>query len=190
MRTFIAIELPKQIKDVLADLQAHLKQSNADVKWVKPENIHLTLKFLGEIDEDKLVKITEIIERIASQKKQFQIKLSRLGAFPKKGFPRVLWVSVDKGDEETKAIVKELEENIERLGIPKEERPFSSHITIGRIRSPLNKDKLLKALNESEDYFAAESIEFDVTGITLFKSALGPGGPVYEALKEVNMIIA
>ena len=168
-------------------MQTLLKKSGADVKWVAAQNIHLTLKFLGEIDEEKSVKIAGIIEEIAQGSKKFQISLSSLGAFPKKEFPRVIWVAIDKGDKEIKIFAKALEEKIEKIGIPKEDRPFSSHITIGRVRSPLNKDKLVRALRETENYFGGENIEFGVTKITLFKSTLGSSGPVYEALKEINL---
>jgi 2'-5' RNA ligase len=185
MRTFIAIELPQEIKDKLAELQALLKQAGADVKWVNPKNIHITLKFLGEIDEDISAKIAGIIEDTAKKIQQFPISLSSLGAFPKIESARVIWIGIDKGDKETGRLAKELEERIEKLGIPKEERPFSSHITIGRVRGMLNKDKLAKALKELEAYFSGKNIEFKVTKITLFKSTLGSSGPAYEALKEV-----
>lgn len=187
MRTFIAIELPAQIQDKLSELQTLLKKSGADVKWVEPKNIHITLKFLGEIDEDKSVKITGIIEDIAERSKQFHISLSSLGAFPKIEFARVIWVGIDKGDKETKALAKELEEKFEKLEIHKEERLFSSHITIGRVRSPLNKDKLAKTLEEMENYFSGKNIEFNVTRISLLKSTLGSSGPIYEPLKEANI---
>ena len=187
MRTFIAIELPQEIKDRLAKLQTLLKKSGADVKWVAAQNIHLTLKFLGEIDEGESIKIAGIIEEIARGSKQFQISLSSLGAFPKIEFPRVIWIAIDKGNKETKKLAKELEEKIEKLGIPKEERSFSSHITIGRVRSLLNKDRLAKVLEESENYFGGENIEFGARKITLFKSTLSSSGPVYEVLKEVNL---
>ena len=187
MRTFIAIELPQDIKDRLSNLQVLLKKSEADVKWVEPQNIHLTLKFLGEIDEVKSVKITGIIEEIAQKEKQFRINLSSCGAFPKIEFPRVIWIAVNKGDREVKVLAEKLEEGIEKLGIPREERAFSSHITIGRVKSPVNKDKLLRALKETENYFEGENTEFDVTKITLFKSTLGSSGPAYEPLKVINL---
>jgi len=190
MRTFIAIELPQEVKDKLAELQALLKKAGADVKWIEPENIHLTLKFLGEIDENKSVKVTEAIEDIAKKSKQLRMSLASLGAFPRIEFPRIIWVGIDKGDKEITELAKVLEERIEKLGIPREERRFSSHITIGRVRNPLNKDKLAKVLKELDNYFSGKNIEFDVTKITLFKSTLGPGGPVYAALKEVTLTTA
>lgn len=187
MRAFIAIELPEQIKSRLSELQALLKKSGADVKWVEPQNIHLTLKFLGEIDEVKSVKIAGMIEEIAQDAKQFRINLSSCGAFPRIEFPRVIWIAVNKGDKEVKILAEKLEERIEKFGIAREERIFSSHITIGRVKSPVNKDKLVRALKETENYFEGENTEFDVTKITLFKSTLGPNGPAYEPLKVINL---
>jgi len=186
MRTFIAIELPEQVKAKLSELQTLLKKSGADVKWIDPHNIHLTLKFLGEIDEAKSAKISGIIEEVAKDSKQFRVNLSSCGAFPKIEFPRVIWIAVDKGDKEIKILAEKLEERTERLGIPREERSFSSHITIGRVKSPANKDKLVRALKETENYFDGGNTEFDVTKITLFKSLLGSGGPTYEPLKVIN----
>lgn len=187
MRTFIAIELPKEIKDALARLQAKLKTTGADVKWVEPQNIHLTLKFLGERDDKKVEKITRALEEVAHQKSPFTIRISSLGAFPNINSPRVIWVGIDKGDNESKEIAGGLEEKIARLGIPKEERPFSSHITVGRTRSSLNREKLVQELEKSADYFGEKKLEFIAGKITLFKSTLTPKGPVYEALKEASL---
>ncbi len=186
MRTFIAIELPQEIKDFLSHLQQELKSCGADVKWVQPENIHLTLKFLGDVGDEELNKIIEIIEEVAKEKSKFQIRVSSLGAFPKIDSPRVIWIGVDEGDKETKEIAELLEEKIAKLGIPKEDRPFSSHITIGRTKSNLNLHKLAQELkNKSE--LGGGKIGFEAVKITLFKSTLTPKGPVYEALKETTL---
>ena len=187
MRTFIAIELPKEIQDTLADLQEQLKTSGADVKWVQPQNIHLTLKFLGERDDKKVEKIKQTIDEVAKEKKSFFLSLSTLGAFPKVDYPRVIWVGVDKGDNEAKAIALDLEKRIAKIGIPKEERPFSSHITLGRVRSSLNLKQLAQGLKNQENVFTAKNLEFEVSQITLFKSTLTPKGPIYEALKEASL---
>lgn len=190
MRTFIAIELPTSIKDSLSGLQEKLKISGADVKWVQPHNIHLTLKFLGEINDKKLDKIISILEEIAKDKDPFRIRISSLGAFPKMNFPRVIWVGVDKGDNQTKEMAKALEEKITKLGIPKEDRSFSTHITIGRTRSTLNRERLVEALSSLANKLDEENLEFAVTKITLFKSTITPKGPIYEILKETNLKIA
>ena len=187
MRTFIAIELPREIKAHLIRLQEKLRATEADVKWVEPDNIHLTLKFLGEIDDLKLEKITAIIEAVAAEKPQFEIRIVSVGAFPKLHFPRVIWVGIDAGDKETKDIAKMLEERILKLGIPKEERVFSSHITIGRTRSTKNRDVLIQELKKLGENPLGGDLSFFVTKITLFKSTLTPQGPIYEPLKEANL---
>ena len=186
MRTFIAIELPKEIRDYLGNLEDALKATQGDVKWVEPKNIHLTLKFLGEIDEPKKEKINSILDAVAKEKSSYKIRISSLGAFPKLNFPRVIWVGADQGDTETKEIAKILEEKIQKLGIPKEGRAFSSHITIGRTRSTKNREKLVQELKNAAD-FSGSNLEFTVTKITLFKSTLTPTGPIYEVLKEANL---
>ncbi len=112
MRSFIAIELPQNIKDYLSRLQTQLKNSQADVKWVEPQNIHLTLKFLGEIDDNQLSEINNILENIAKERKHFQANVSSAGAFPKINFPRVIWVGLKEGDQETQDIARYLEEKI------------------------------------------------------------------------------
>ncbi len=186
MRTFIAIELPAEIKDCLSRLQQDLKAAQADVKWVQPQNIHLTLKFLGEIDEKKLDKISGIIEDTCEKKDKFHVCISSLGAFPKTESPRVIWVGIDTGDKEIKQMAKELEQNLAKIGIPKEDRPFSSHITIGRMRTPLNRERLVQGLKNKAG-LGGQNLEFYVSKITLFKSTLTPKGPIYEALKEASL---
>lgn len=187
MRTFIAIELPKGTKDALVNLQERLKSSQADVKWVKPQNIHLTLKFLGEIDERDLIKINEIIDKVAVSKPAFKAQISLIGAFPEIDSPRIVWAGLGPGDKETKEIAFELENRLAEAGIPKEDRPFSSHITIGRTRSGLNREKLVMNLKSMENKIGGDIMQFSVTKVTLFKSTLTPAGPVYEALKEANL---
>jgi len=187
MRAFIAIELPQDLKQSLAQLQDKLKAAAADLKWVKPENIHLTLKFLGEIEAQKQEEIANIIEAIAGKTSPFSLRICSLGAFPKRDFPRVIWVGLDKGAQEAEKIAQGLEEKLELLGIPGEERPFSAHITLGRVKSNLNREKLVGLLTALQDNFQAGKAEFRVTKITFFKSTLTPKGPLYEALKTINL---
>lgn len=187
MRAFIAIELPQIIRTALSKLQERLKQSGADVKWVEPRNIHLTLKFLGEIDEGQLGRIAQAMENTTAGKNAFSMRISSLGAFPKISFPRVIWVGITSGDGETKEIAGILEEKIQQLGIPKEKRQFSTHITIGRIRSAKNRETLVSLLNELTGSLVNLTLEFPVAGITLFKSTLSSGGPTYEALKNASL---
>ncbi|MCX5697614.1 MAG: RNA 2',3'-cyclic phosphodiesterase [Candidatus Omnitrophica bacterium] len=187
MRTFIAIELPPDIKESLGKLQAGLKQTGADVKWVNPDNIHLTLKFLGEVDDKKIIEIENILGEVAKSSKSFYINPCSIGVFPKIEFPKVIWIGIDKGDSETKVIAGKLEQSLAQIGIPKEDRPFSSHITIGRTKSFLKRDKLIQELKNLEGKIAGKFREFPVTKLTLFKSTLTPKGPIYEILSHTEL---
>lgn len=187
MRTFIAITLPLKIRDYLAQIQEQFKKTQADVKWVQPQNIHLTLKFLGEIDEKKAEKISQILQEVAKNNPVYSIRLTTLGAFPKMKSPRVIWAGMDKGEAETQKIAALLEEKIAKVGIPKEGRAFSCHITLGRTRSNLNLDKLVSELENWAGKNTGQSQEFPVEKLTLFKSTLTPQGPIYEILKETHL---
>jgi len=187
MRVFIAIELPQDIKERLSRLQDKLKGSGADVRWVNPGNIHLTLRFLGEINEESLGKVDGMIREVAKGKPKIKVNLSGLGLFPDTNHPKVIWAGVKEGDSEIKIIAKEIEEKLLGLGIPKEERPFSSHITIGRVKSSVNKERLLEGLDRLEGEFREKGFDFAADKITIFKSSLLCGGPVYEALKEITL---
>jgi len=181
MRTFIAIELPKDIKNILGNIQNELKQSQADVKWVKPDNIHLTLKFLGEIQEDLVKKIQLVLEEIAQKNSSFSIYLASLGVFPKLQYPRVVWIGLNN-DQQILKIAKELEESLITIGIPAETRPFSSHITLGRSRSSSHRKELVEKIESLNKNLSLSLQEFRVSGITLFKSTLTPAGPIYEVI--------
>lgn len=187
MRLFIAIELPTEIKDCLFGIQEQLKASGADIKWVEPQNIHLTLKFLGDTNEKKIAPIMRILEETAQEKTDFMIRISSLGAFPSLSSIRIIWAGIDRGDAIVCQIAKDLEGRIASIGIPKEKRPFSSHITIGRTKSGLNSDKLARDIEILGKTLAGKNLEASVKKITLFKSTLTPGGPVYEALKAASL---
>jgi len=178
MRTFIALDLSQEIRSELARLEEILKSAGADVKWVNPENIHLTLKFLGEIEENAVGEIKKALDGVASVRKAFGISLFKAGAFPSLDNPRVIWVGIDKGCAETEEIAKGAEEALEKLGFAKEERPFSAHLTIGRVRSGKNKH----ALKEKLASIAVRPATCAIKHVTLFQSTLTPKGPIYTAL--------
>jgi 2'-5' RNA ligase len=189
LRAFIAIELSQNLKDILSQLQERLKRSQADVKWVKPDNIHLTLKFLGNIDENQLGRIKEIMKMVAKDIYAFTLELSGIGAFPKKEYPRVIWVGLKHTvQEQAKEIACQLEKELSKIGIPKEKRPFSSHITLGRVRSSQGRKRLFDELIRLEKNFLQEiSPSFIVCHISLFKSTLTANGPIYELLHTANL---
>jgi 2'-5' RNA ligase len=187
MRAFIAIELPQDIKDRISRLQDRLKKSGSDVKWVSPSNIHLTLKFLGEIDDKTRDGVCACLVEIAANTTLFTIKLGGLAAFPRMQSPRIIWIELSQGHDQTKSIVDQLENNLEKYGIDRETKPFSSHITIGRVRSAKNKEDLIRCISESESSMTGNIGEFQAGKITLFKSTLLPHGPIYEIIQETNL---
>lgn len=183
MRTFIAVELDKPAKECLARLQAELKESGADVKWVYPENIHLTLKFFGEVTEEKIPEIIQILKEIAHSVNYFRVEIKSVGAFPNTKSPRVIWAGIEQGKENLLQLAELTEDGAVKLGFLKEERKFSAHITIGRVRSPKNKAALLQAMEQIH----FEPLSQGVKSVVLFKSTLTPKGPIYEKLAEENL---
>ncbi|HNQ51410.1 MAG TPA: RNA 2',3'-cyclic phosphodiesterase [Candidatus Omnitrophota bacterium] len=191
MRTFIAITLPPDVKDAVGRLQNKLKTSGADVKWVSPANIHLTLKFLGDIDEITKNSVSEALRLIAANSSDFTIRLGSIGAFPSIRSPRIIWIGLAEGHAQARSIVDQIETGLEDIGIPKEARPFSSHITIARVRSKKNIDLLIDGI-AGLDKTLTVSGEFKAGGfkagkLTFFKSTLTPQGPVYEILQETDL---
>ena len=186
MRIFIAIELSDEIKDTLAQFISHLKYAGADVKWVEKNNIHLTLKFLGEITEEKLQKVESALEIVCGQTAPFEISLKDIGAFPRIEAPRVIWVGLGKGAREAANLAKKIDEALSKLGFQEEARPFAAHLTIGRVRSPKNKSAL-------KDKLTTYNLEFttkpqSVLSVNLYQSTLTPKGPIYTKLHEARLI--
>lgn len=184
IRTFIAIELNEETHSELSSLQSLLKKSEADVKWVAPDIIHLTLKFLGYIDDAKIKEVQKILSDVAKNSRPFTLTLKEIGAFPKLDYPRVIWVGVDEGKDETSQLAKELEERLKEIGIAKEDREFHPHLTLGRVKSPKNKDKLKHIIEMTK--FEPKS-KIAVRHLTLFKSQLCAQGPVYTPLFIAKM---
>ena len=175
MRTFLAVEIPRQIRKKINNFIEEEKSKGLPIKWVKFENLHITLKFLGEIDENKKEEITPAIKELCKKYVRFNMNLQGLGCFPDPGNPRVLWIGVAQGNGMLCDIARELEEKISHLGFKKEKR-FHAHLTIGRIKKFCKVDDIL-AKNIKTDAFSVDSI-------TLFKSALKPEGPVYQELEK------
>lgn len=196
MRTFIAIELSDEIRSSLAQIQSHLKYSGADVKWVEKDNIHLTLKFLGEIDEKKLAQVKKILDEIGKSIKPFEITIKDIGAFPKIDYPRVIWVGLDKGAIESKILAERIDEELSKIGFTKETRPFAAHLTVGRVRSSKNKEALKEKIENSllptpPGLLLANAGAGNsqlISSIALFQSTLTPKGSIYTKLHEANLI--
>lgn len=184
IRSFLAIELSRDVKEKIKRLQEDLKSLNADVRWVNPENIHLTLKFFGNVEESSIELIIRAVVEPAHLISPFNVKIQKLGAFPNLKNPRVIWIGLLDGKGILIPFQKELEKGFERIGFKSEDRPFQPHLTLGRMRSNRGKDSLVKSLKIHSD---EEFGELRVEKIMLFKSDLRPEGPIYTPLGEVKL---
>jgi len=180
LRSFIAIELPESVRTALSVLQQDLKTCGADVRWVKPEGIHLTLKFLGEVKDKDVDRIVEILEGTCKEYSTFHLEINRIGTFPGKRSPRVLWVGIS-GDETLAALKRKIDDRMSSLGFEKEERPFSPHLTLGRFKSSAGKEAMMQRVDSLKDSSVGK---IEVTSISLMRSDLGPAGATYTKIGE------
>ncbi len=182
MRTFIAVEIPDDVKRKIGRYVNSLGDSIKNVKWVAPENLHLTLKFIGEVKEKDIDSLIECIRPIISDFSSFNLALENTGFFPSPKNPRVIWIGSDGGADILLDIFQELEHCLEPLGIDRDERMFSPHLTIGRVKRNRGNNHKPAAItgNVPEFDYAA----FRVHSIALIKSTLTPQGPIYEKIYE------
>lgn len=184
IRSFIALELSDEARDELARVIGVLKGAGADVKWMAPGSIHLTLKFLGDISAEKVPDIAGRLKEISSAARAFDLVLSGIGVFPGWGYAKVLWVGVGEGAKEAVQLARSVEEAMALEGFEKEKRSFSPHLTLGRIRKAKNKDKL-KALADSIKVVPAASL---ISRIVLFRSVLSREGSIYTPLEIADLV--
>jgi 2'-5' RNA ligase len=188
VRSFIAINLPEVLQDNISSLadrfRKRLKHGRTRVTWVKSGSIHLTLKFLGSIETELVPSILERLEEAASGIRPFSIVLGDLGVFPNLNQPRVIWVGVQKGEEEVCILQKRVEDGLSKLGFKVEKRVFSPHLTLGRIKALGSRGEVLRALNDLKD---PEIGGTEVTQVALMKSTLTPQGAIYTELGSVRL---
>ena len=184
IRSFLAIELPKPILRKIEEVQGDLRLTHADVRWVNPEKIHLTLKFFGSIEESRIDSIFKSIEEPVRNTLPFSIRVQGMGAFPHLKNPRVIWVGLVNGSQIFTSLQKEIETELEKIGFQPEDRPFHPHLTLGRMKSSRGKDELVERMEKhKEEGFG----DLQVERVILFKSDLKPSGPIYTALRELRL---
>ena len=181
-RTFIALEIKENIKELLAEVQQKIGSEIGGIKWVKPKNMHLTLKFLGPTREDKIEDISDILINTADNLNSFNMSVSGLGAFPSSNNPKVIWAGL-KADDVLYDFQKAIDISLESLGFARGKRLFSPHLTIGRVRDSRAKKKLRDVFEQ----IRTEPCSFEAGNITFYKSDLMPEGPVYTGLKSIQL---
>ncbi len=184
IRSFIAIELPSEVRLVLDQVQRELKGSVTGVRWVQPEGIHLTLKFLGSIPPEQVPAIAGAVREVVHGESPLALNVSGLGAFPNARRPRVIWVGIVGEVERLGRLQARLESALEPLGFSREERPFRPHLTVGRVKDPRRPPDLTRALAETT---VPASNPFDVREILVYKSDLRPTGAIYTKLQHLPL---
>jgi 2'-5' RNA ligase len=184
-RIFIAIEISAEARNEANSYLENLKKDFGDLRvgWERAEKLHLTLKFIGDVEESQLSKVIESVEKTAVKFEKFNISLEGTGVFPKPKNARILWIGFkDKGNYLLK-IFEILEAELNKIGFAKESKRFHPHLTIARLKEPEKARKLVeKHLNES-----FEEIEFEVSEITIYESQLLPTGSKYQKIKSIPL---
>lgn len=184
MRTFISVELPDEVRKNIAELIIELKTVDAAVKWVEAQNLHITLKFLGWVEDRKIDNMMELTSKAVAGMGSFKAKFEGMGTFPPGKSPRVVWVGVSEGGDKLIKLASSLEETLSNAGYRSEKREFNSHVTIGRIKESNGVDKLKEKIESLKDVKFGEAW---VDSISIMKSTLTPKGPIYERIKEVKL---
>jgi len=183
IRTFIAIELPAKLKQAADKLIVQLKMENSEIRWVRAANLHFTLRFLGDIEQNLVAELADRINTNLAELKPFPLRLSGLGCFPNIKRPRVIWLGGDGDLETLNKLAHQVESACLEGGFSKADKPFSAHLTIGRIKDPHGLESFI-------DYLSGikfESDEFEVNEVVVFKSDLSPRGPTYTALAKIKL---
>ena len=184
IRTFIGFELPEKIRSFISSIQEDLKFNRLDARWVRPKNIHLTLKFLGNINKDDIQKVGAAIFKSAADYAPISLVAKGIGAFPGINRPRVLWIGIRGQIDVLIQLQKSLDDQLEKIGFSKEKRPFNGHLTLARVKGRINQAKLINTIKKCGEF---ESESFIADNIILFKSDLKSTGAVYTKLISVSL---
>ena len=177
MRCFIAIDLPPTVRDALLEAQAALRVAapRADVRWAARGQLHLTLKFLGAVADADVPRVSSALDVVAADTAPIALAAAGLGAFPSVRRPRVLWGGLTEGAAALAALAAAIDRAVAPLGFPSESRPFSAHLTIGRVRSPRGTGPLTGAVSAGVRPFGS----WTATAVVLYQSRLHPSGAVH-----------
>ncbi len=184
IRTFVAIKITSELEKELSNFIEELRKIRCDVKWVKAESVHLTLKFLGNIHATDVAKVFEAVSNAVREFSSFRLNTAEKGAFPSLKRPRVFWVGLaEKNDHTLIPLQSKVDKKLAELGFEKEKRKFHPHLTVGRVRSPKNIEEITKRFME----YGFPKIEFNVDQVLVMKSKLTPKGAIYSVQNAVSL---
>ncbi len=183
MRLFIGVHLSNQILNEIEKIHNNKHAKNLNIKWIKLENLHITLKFLGNVDENRVSEISETLKNTCKNFQKFNVTVKSIIPVKSIRHLRMIWAGIENASYITK-IANELETNLEPLGFPKEEREYKAHINLSRIKKRINPDNLKPFFKEVEDYVLGE---MEINRIVLFESQLLVTGAKYKELQSVEL---
>jgi 2'-5' RNA ligase len=184
VRAFVAADIGPDVRAGLRPVLAELRRLGGPVRWVKEDNVHLTLKFLGDVEWLKIGKIAEVVKQAAALARPFTLRVAGLRAFPPGPSPRIVAAGLTAGVEELRALHKSLDGAMRQFGVPAENRDFLAHLTLGRVRARERADRLWEALARHADRDFGEA---EVTELILFQSELKPQGAEYVRLATARL---
>ena len=183
VRCFLALTVSKKAQDQLGTIQQELKDNGAKARWVRPRNIHITLRFLGNCDPGQVKKIAAALPQIVGDTPPFKIQISELRAFPSLERPNVIWAGMDDGAQETVEIFHCLDTGLAKIGIPENQDDFVPHFTLGRCKTPKESRAAAAAIKKAPMF----SIEAFAESVTFFQSTLHAEGSIYEPIQRVML---
>jgi 2'-5' RNA ligase len=192
MRIFLAVFLPDEVRDAVVGVIERLRSPGDGVSWVKGENLHYTLRFMGELGDDGARRVAEAADEAAHPHAPFELSLGRPGCFPPKGAPRVLWVGAERGAEPLEALARDLEQGLRQRGFERADHPFRAHLTIGRVRDwrPRRDDAAGGGGGDWSQRLAAVEVKappFRVERLAVVHSTLHPAGSIYRVLHQAAL---
>ena len=184
IRCFVAIEIPEPIQNQLARIQGSLSKQIQKASWVKPGNIHLTLKFLGDVDPDNLESIKEAVERATSRHRSFSLRIGGVGAFPNLARPRVMWTGVRVGGERVSALAQDINLALSHCGFSLDTKKFNPHLTVARLKERID---LRPYTDQYSQYDRIDGAVMTIDAISLIQSQLHPKGTIYSTLQSYSL---
>ena len=184
IRAFIAISIPAPVQNVVENIQGRFKEIRAPIRWVRPSNLHMTLKFLGNVNEEQIEGVKKCLTEAGQGVNSFTLKTSEIGGFPNLNYPKVLWLGFSDTDGQLHKLAENIEFQLQKIGFEPERRKFTPHLTIGRLKSPKGKKNLIRLLHEKKN---VSCNDICVTCFKLIKSDLKPSGPEYSVLHTFNL---
>ncbi len=185
IRTFIAIDVDDSVLDRLIELQETLARSGTDVKWVEPDNLHLTLLFLGEVEDKQLHEVCRAIAAVSAEHAPFAMSLEKVGCFPNLRRPRILWVGVGEGLQEVVKLHDDLEEPLLDMGCyRREERDYTPHLTLGRVKGDKVTFKLNELISKNQGWTGGQST---IREVLVMSSTLRADGPEYTVMARAKL---